>query len=240
MHPGPEIFLIASLAICFGAVLQASTGLGAGMITFPIIALLSLKLVPGPLVFSTLFLSIYMAYVGRADIRFTRMYTLAVGIIIGTLIGGYSLTLIPVQHLGVFFGLLLLLVVIISIAGVKLAINKRNMFSMGTAAGFMGITVAGGSPFMALMYQHEKGPTIRATLSLIYMFGCIFTITVLSATGKFGAEELLYGLYLTPGYIAGYVLSLKVRPYLDAGYSRIVILLISSLSAITLIMKSIS
>ncbi|NKB39369.1 MAG: TSUP family transporter [Gammaproteobacteria bacterium] len=234
---GPEAILLATLAITFGAILQAATGLGAGMVAFPLIALISLELVPGPLIFSSFFLSIYMAYIGRKDIRFANMNVLVVGIIGGTILGGYCLTLIPLDRLGLFFGILLLGVVAISITGRKMAYTKTNMLSMGASAGFMGITVASGSPFVALLYQHEKGPSIRATLAYIYLFGCILTLSVLNVAGRFGYEEMIYGLYLTPGYIVGYLFSGKLTPYLDQGYSRMIILLISSISALALIVK---
>ena len=156
MNLGPEALILATLAITFGAVLQAATGLGAGMIAFPLIALISLKLVPGPLVFSTFFLSLYMAYKGRHEIRYTSMSALMFGIIVGTILGGYSLTFVPVDKLGIFFGTLLLSVVAISIIGRKMPYTKTNMLTLGTAAGFMGITVASGSPFVALLYQHES------------------------------------------------------------------------------------
>lgn len=57
-------------------------------------------------------------------------------------------------------------------------------------------------------------------------------------TGRFGFSEFLYGLYLTPGYIAGYLLSGKIVAYLDTGYLRKIILFISFISALALILKS--
>ena len=239
MSLGPEIMILATLAICLGAVLQAATGLGAGMVSFPLLALISLKLVPGPLIFASFFLSIYMAYKGRSNIRYSSMDLLALGIVIGTIIGGYSLSVVPVEQLGVFFGALLLTVVIISVFGRKMKYNKTNMLSLGAAAGFMGITVASGSPFVALLYQHEDGPTIRATLALIYMFGSILTLSILNWANLFGYEEVLYGLYLTPGFLLGYFVSGKLASYIDKGYSRMIILIISSCSAMALIVKHI-
>ena len=239
MDLGYQALLLATLAMTFGAMLQAATGLGAGMVAFPLIALISLKLVPGPLIFSTFFLSLYMAYIGRSNIRFTSMNALVLGILLGTLAGGYTLTLVPLDKLGIFFGILLLSVVMISIFGKKLPYTKKNMVSLGVASGFMGITVASGSPFVALMYQHEKGATIRATLSFIYLFGCILTLATLSMAGRFGFEEIVYGLYLTPGFLVGYLASGKLAAYLDQGHSRRIILIISSISAIALIVKNI-
>jgi uncharacterized membrane protein YfcA len=128
-------------------------------------------------------------------------------------------------------------VVFISIVGRKLPYTKTNMLSLGAAAGFMGITVSSGSPFVALLYQHEKGPTIRATLAFVYLIGCIMTLTVLHVVNRFGVEEMIYGLYLTPGFLIGYMASGKLAAYLDQGHSRRIILIISSFSALALIVK---
>ena len=141
------------------------------------------------------------------------------------------------DKLGIFFGLLLLSVVAISLLGRKMPYTRTNMLSLGAAAGFMGITVASGSPFVALLYQHEKGPTIRATLSLIYLFACIFSLAILGAADRFGFEEIVYGLYLTPGFLIGYIVSGKLSTFLDQGHSRMIILIISSISALALIVK---
>lgn len=239
MTLGPEAIILAALAITVGATLQAATGLGAGMVAFPLIALISLKLVPGPLIFSTFFLSLYMAYRGRRDIRYSSMNILMLGVIVGTVVGGFSLTIVPIDKLGIFFGVLLLGVVAISIAGRKISYSNTNMLTMGAAAGFMGITVASGSPFVALIYQYEKGATIRATLAFIYLLGCILTLTILSLANRFGLQEMIYGLYLTPGFLIGYFTSGKLAAYIDQGYSRLIILVISTISAFALIVKNI-
>ncbi|MFT7460603.1 MAG: putative membrane protein YfcA, partial [Planctomycetota bacterium] len=124
--------------------------------------------------------------------------------------------------------------------GRKMNYNKTNMLSLGGAAGFMGITVASGSPFVALLYQHENGPTIRATLSFIYMFGSILTLSILHLANQFAYEEMITGLYLAPGFLIGYFASGRLATYLDKGYSRIIILMISTCSAIALIVKHVA
>ena len=53
------MILLATLAISLGAALQASTGLGAGMVSFPLLALISLDLVPGPLIFASFSFHLY-------------------------------------------------------------------------------------------------------------------------------------------------------------------------------------
>ena len=60
-------FIASALAITLG-VLQASTGLGAGLIVVPLLALISFELVPGPVIFASVILSSLMTYAGRHHI----------------------------------------------------------------------------------------------------------------------------------------------------------------------------
>lgn len=237
MDPGIGPLLLSILVLTVAAAMQAATGLGAGMIAFPLIALISIELVPGPLIFASILLSVYMAWRGWQDIRFASIKLLFYGIMAGTVIGGLSMKLIPVDSLGIFFGLLLLTVVMISIFGHRMTYTTTNVLSLGTAAGFMGITVASGSPFVALLYQNEKAATIRATLAYIYLLAGILTLFVLNAIGRFGQTEFLHGLYLAPGMLLGFLVSGKLAATVDRGYSRTIILVVSSLSALALIIK---
>ena len=69
------------------------------------------------------------------------------------------------------------------------------------------------------------------------MFACVFSLMTLTFANRFGYQEIIYGLYLTPGFILGYLLSGKLAAYIDRGHSRTVILIISSVSAVALIVK---
>jgi uncharacterized membrane protein YfcA len=60
--------IAANVAVMLGAILQASTGLGAGLIIVPLLALVSLAFVPGPLVLASMALSGLMAFQGRREI----------------------------------------------------------------------------------------------------------------------------------------------------------------------------
>jgi hypothetical protein len=57
----PVDFVLANAAVLLGANLQASTGLGAGLIIVPLLALVSLDFVPGRLVLASVALSGIMA-----------------------------------------------------------------------------------------------------------------------------------------------------------------------------------
>ena len=67
----------------------------------------------------------------------------------------------------------------------------------------------------------------------------IVMLALLHLAGRFGMNELRLGLVLIPGVVAGYMLAGLLARFLDRGYSRMAVLVISTLSALVLIIKSI-
>lgn len=228
----------AILTVTLGAILQASTGLGAGLIIAPILALISLSLLPGPVIFASIALSATMAWQGRSYIAFKQTPILLIGLFLGTLAGAWSISLLPTAHAGILFGVLILLAVSISFYGVQISFSRKSLILSGILSGFMGTTAAIGAPILALLYQYESGNVLRATLGFLYFISAIMMLALLHLAGHFGEQELMVGLSLMPGFILGYLLSSRIAKFLDKGYSRIAVLLISTLSAFSLLAKT--
>ncbi len=231
-------FAAAAGAITLGAVLQAATGLGAGLVIVPLLGLISLTLIPGPLIFASLALSFLMAWRGRNDIQFFNMKILMAGLVLGMLAGALSLAWIPLGDAGVLFGVLVLLAVAVTAAGRSVRLTPPTLIAAGTLSGFMGTTAAIGAPVLALLYQHEEGKTLRATLGFLYFVSSILMLACLGVAGHFGAREAVLGLYLVPGFVLGYFLAAPLAKLLDRGRTRTAVLLLATLSAIVLIVKS--
>ena len=162
----------------------------------------------------------------------------SIGLIIGMLIGAISLSRLAPRHLGAMFGLLILLAVLLTALGIRLPFTTPNSLIAGAVSGFMGMTAAVGAPILALLYQYEKGNTLRATLAFLYLFSSVSMLLLLHLMGRFQWHELSLGLGLLPGILIGYALVSRVAPHVDRGYSSYAVLIISTASAITLIVKS--
>lgn len=238
MDMAPAALAASAGVITLGAVLQASTGLGAGLVIVPLLGLISLELVPGPVIFASLALSSLMAWRGRKDINFLNLKTLVAGLLAGTALGALAISAVPLDRLGVLFGILVLLAVAITTAGTGIRFTRPNLLAAGALSGFMGTISAIGAPVLALLYQREDGRTLRATLGFLYFLSSLMMLALLHVAGHFGGKELRLGLYLVPGFLAGYVLAAPIARTLDQGYSRIAVLLISTVSAVVLIAKS--
>lgn len=233
-------FIAAGCVIALGSTLQASTGLGAGLLVVPLLALINLEFVPGPVMFASLGLSGLMTVMGWNAINRVHLPTVTLGLIVGMLLGAASFSRLERSHLGAVFGLLILVAVLLTAWGVKLQFTTLNSLIAGTVSGFMGMTAAVGAPILALLYQYEKGHTLRATLAFLYLFSSVGMLLLLHVLGRFQWHEFRLGLGLLPGILMGYAVASRVAPHLDRGYSRYAVLVISTVSALALIVKSLS
>jgi positive regulator of sigma E activity len=92
---------------------------------------------------------------------------------------------------------------------------------------------------LAILYQRESGPTVRATLALLYTGASLMILVTLSLFGEFDRVDLANGVLLMPGFLFGYWLANRWRRRLAGLGSRGPVLVVSALAALTLIGKSV-
>jgi uncharacterized membrane protein YfcA len=230
--------IIISLIVCFGSVLQASTGFGVGLIIVPLLALVDLSYVPGPVIFGSLALSSLMTLAGRHHIDSDNLPWISIGLIIGSVIGAQALSYIPHNLSGVLFGSLIIIAIALSYLKFSMRLNIPIYIAAGVASGFMGTTSAIGAPVLALLYQYHEGKRLRATLGFLYFLSSIMMIILLHFHGHFGLTEIKHGLLLMPGFVLGFFIAQPIARYLDKGYTRPAVLVIAFASAFYLMVKS--
>lgn len=230
-----SVFILSTFFVMLGSLLQAVTGLGSGLIIVPLLATISIELIPAPMIMASLSLSSLMAWRGKNDIDYSNMSILLPGLIIGTIFAALFIASLPINKLGALFGIMILISVFISMKTSQIYLVKKELFGAGTLSGFMGATAGIGAPVLALIYQHHTGKSLQPTLAFLYFFSSIIMLIALHFAGRFSTTEFISGLYLIPGFVLGYLFSPRLTNYLDKGYARTAVLLISSISAIFLI-----
>lgn len=123
----------------------------------------------------------------------------------------------------------------IDLLGATAAITLGAVVQAATGLGGSLVVV----PLLALTYQDEHGPALRATLAFLYVVSSVLMLAVLHLAGRFGAEHAALGLLLVPGFILGWLLAAPLASRLDRGHTRIAVLAISAVSALVLIGRSI-
>lgn len=232
-------FATATLIVGAGALLQAASGLGAGLIIVPLLsAVLSTDLVPGPTIFGSLALSASMTLAGWRHIDFSMTRPILAGVAIGTIAAAYFIANVPAGSLGLVFGAGILIAVVLSLRAPRFSPSPRGTFAAGTLAGLLGTSVGIGAPVLALLYQHYPGPALRATLAYLYFVSSLVALAFLHLAGRFGVAELVSGVYLIPGFVIGFFLAPRLAAFVDKGYARPLVLIVSTTSAAFLIWRS--
>lgn len=230
--------MLAVLAVALGATVQGVSGVGGGFIIVPLLAMINVSFLPGPLVFGSLSISGVMAWRERSHIDFHNTGFVLAAIIPGSFFGAWFLVGVAPEQLGLIFGGVILFAVLISLLGVHVPLNRINGVLSGLMAGAMGASTGIGAPVIAILYQQAAGPKVRSTLAFMYTIATGFILIALAAFDRFGLDEAGYGLLLVPGFMLGYLLSRPLALHFDHGATRYIVLGVSAAAAGSLIVGS--
>jgi hypothetical protein len=231
---GLEI-LLATVVVAAGAALQAVLGFGLGLVGAPVLHLIDPELVPGPLLFVMVPLTVLVARRERGSLDLRGIRWALVGRVPGTIAGTVAVASFSERSLGVLLGLVVLGAVVLSVAGWHVQPTSGTLLAAGVASGFMGTATSIGGPPMAMVYQRRTGAELRSTLAAYFVVAAGFSLFVLAVAGEFDGEGLSLGLRLLPGVVLGYLLSGPLGTVLDKGRTRPAVLGASAVSAVVLI-----
>jgi len=200
----PSELMLALGIVVVASALQSAVGFGLALVAAPFLLMIDERLIPGPLVLASLALTGLTAYRDRAHIDLQGMGVALLGRILGTILAAVFLALASSFFFDLAFGSMVITAAILSGAGLHFAATKTSAFFAGGASGLMGTISSIGGPPMALIYQDSKSQTMRGTLAGYFAAGTAFTLFALWWVGRFGPEEALLGLMLTPGTAFGF------------------------------------
>ncbi|MDX1755309.1 MAG: sulfite exporter TauE/SafE family protein [Marinobacter sp.] len=199
--------LLANGVLLAGACLQGVAGYGIGTLCAPLLFLINPLFIPAPLILNATVLTVMMLVRNRASLSFREVRFAIGGDIVGTALAGLTLTLLSTQGFELAFGILILLAVSLSVIGLRPGLNARSSLVAGAASGYMGTITAVGGPPIALIYQDQKGPLVRANMSAFFTFASCASILALTLSGYIRQRELELSLVTFPGVFAGFALS---------------------------------
>ena len=232
-------FFIISLAIGLGAALQGSVRYGMALLASPILVLVDSRFIPGPFLLEAQVLSILVVLRERQAIDLGGVKWAIVGRIPGSIIAGVLLLAITETAISLTFGILVLLAVALSLAGLRFPPKKSNLILAGMLSAVMGTIATLGGPPMAIVYQDASSPRLPSTLSGYFLIGALLSLTTLFIVGRFGSYELILSLTLIPGILIGYLASSHILPLLNEKHTRHAVLAIAAISGILVIVRQI-
>ena len=233
-------FLLASLAIAVGTCLQCSLGFGLGLLCAPLLALLDPEMVPGPLLLVAVLLTAVLTVVGRHSLELSELGWALAGRIPGTALGALILLVLPTRGLQAFFGITLLVAVLLSVIGMRPVVTRPALLGAGAVSGVMGTAVSSGAAPLAWLLQDRHGAKLRASLSTFFFVGTMLSLLGLLLTGQLGTAELRTAALLLPGVAIGAVASRWAARVLDPKLTRYAVLAVSAAASVGLLARAIA
>jgi len=228
---------MAFLVIAVGSAVQGAVGFGAALIAAPILVLIEPRLVPGPVLMSMIVLVALMLAREHRHVDVPGLGWALTGRIPGTALALATMAVLPERGLVLGVGIVVLLGVAMSASGLHFRPTPRTLVGAGLMAGFMGTSTSIGGPPMALTYQASVGSELRGSLSGHFLIGASISLGALVLGGHIGWPELVGSALLVPGTVAGFLVSLRLAPVIDRGYTRHAILSLSAFAGAVVIVK---
>ncbi|MEX0612607.1 MAG: sulfite exporter TauE/SafE family protein [Pirellulales bacterium] len=236
----PTEITIAIVLTIVGAAIQGNVGIGFAVIAAPILLLVNPAFVPAPIVLAAMLLVVLMALREWRDVIVEDIGLAVFGRTVGMLPAAYAISAFPKSVYELLFATLVMLGAVLSALGWHIPTTPRNVVLASIVSGFMSTVSSVGGPPMALLYQNEAGPRIRATISAIFTIGGMVTLAGLWWAGRFGQVELLLGLLLMPGVVMGFAISGYTTALVDRAHIKPAVLAISMLSALVVMLRALA
>lgn len=226
---------MAVAIVTAGAFVQGGVGFGLGVTAAPTLTLLDPSLMPGALLVAACVLPL-LSFVREA--RHTDWHGLSwafAGRLGGTVAGAAVVAALPVRTLGAVVGGVVLAAVAVTATRIRVIRNPGTLLSAGFFAGATATAAAIGGPPIALVYQRDTGPRIRATLGAFFCAGSVISLTALAGAGHLPGRAIAAGGGLIPFVVTGFALSGPFRRYLDDGRMRAAVLTLATIAAAVLL-----
>ncbi len=236
MHVGLTGLVVVGLAMFAGALVQGSVGFGAAIVAFPVVVLVEPALLPQSILLGSFPLTVVVFLRGRDNVVWPEVTTLALARLPGVAVGVAIVGILRPTALAVLGAGFILAAVASTAVFPPLRRRRGTLATAGLASGFFGASVGIGGPPIGLLYQHDTGSTIRATVGTVGLIGVMTTVVGLTLGGAMSTTDGWTGLALMPFGLAGALSARFLLRWADQRV-RLIVQAISILGAILAIAK---
>ena len=226
------------LVVYVGAVMQAATGVGVGILSSPVLLLVDPDFIPAAVVVSVIPLSFSVAIADRSHIDRYGVTAALIGRVPGLVLGAIVVASISDTVLAVLVSTTVLLGVLVSVTTKRFTPTTTALVLAGFGSGFTGTAVGVGGPPIAMTYQHSDAVTMRATISFFFSVGSILTAIALVFAGELGLRQLQLVALLLPSILLGLTTARRYKSKLVGSAVRPIVLGLSAFSAVALLVRT--
>jgi uncharacterized protein len=221
--------------VCAAAWLQASVGMGFGLLVTPILGLLDPTLVPVTPLATALVVSALMFLGDRPSSDLRSIGWALVGRVPGTAVGVVAVTSLSSGALSVAAGVAVLVGVALGSRRFHVRRARRAELLAGGASGVLGTISSTGAPPIALLYRNDGAGGMRANVGGFLLVGTVVSLGGLAWAGAVKARQMEVALVLTPFAAGGVLLGRVLHLRLEGDHLRRAVSVAASLSALALV-----
>lgn len=237
MHVGVGDFVFAAVVVLTGSVVQGTIGFGLNLLAAPFIALVLPEAVPVTLVLVAWPIGAIAALREHHALDRPVLPWLLVGAIPGTLVGLYVVTQASTDDLAIIIGMVTVLGVALSVVTPPIHVNAPVAGVAGFVSNVTGTAAGVGGPPVALLYQHHRGPIVRATLGVFFATSATLSVLGYALTGEITESRLLLALGLLPLMLVGFWLSQHFHGLVDRRWLRPAVLTMCAIAGIAAVLR---
>ncbi len=227
---------LAALVITFAAaVVQGTIGFGYAVLAVPLLSLLDTRLAPVPQILTALPMTVWAACREWSRVDWKGALWIVVGRIPGVAVGALLLSIATPRLLDLLIGSFVLLAVLLLRSEVRVRRSPMVDFSAGLVGTITGYVSGIGGPPIALLFRDADGPTIRATLGVIFSFGVLLAIGGRAVMQQITLLDASFALVLLGPMLAGMLLSRRLHALVKGPILRRAVLTTSAFAALGLI-----
>jgi len=227
-------------AVFTGALVQGSIGFGLNLIAVPVIAVYQPAALPAASIILALPMTLGSALREHSHIDLAAVLWTTLGRLPGVVLGAWIVSRLAPEALSLLIGGVVVFAVLMSAASVSISIDRRSQAVAGFLGGLMGTASSIGGPPMALLYQNQPGPKVRATLGAAFLVGTMLSLSALGAVGEVSTLHWRFGGSMVPAVLLGLSTSRFVHGWLDAGWLRPCVLGFSALAGLGVVVRGLS
>lgn len=232
-----ELCLCGAAAIA-GAAIQGAIGFGYALVVVPTLLLLAPSAVPvTPLVVATPMVA-FQSVAERRGLDVHGFARMTAGRLPGTAIGAWVLSQVSSAFVAGAAGALLLAAVAASALRGARQSSHRIEVAAGFFSGVAGTVGAVGGPYLGLAYADRPGRVLRATISLAFLVGLVFSLTAIGIAGEIEADPVRLGLLLIPTTFAGLWVGRRVAERLAGGWLRPAVLAFAAAAGLFALLRA--
>ncbi|HEX6569639.1 MAG TPA: TSUP family transporter [Acidimicrobiales bacterium] len=240
IHLGPGAYAAVLVSVALGAAIQGSVGFGANLVAVPVLAVVEPEALPATLTLLVLPLAVGMVRRERQGVDWPAVGWLMAGRVPGTVAGSLVVVWVAGDTLAVLAGAGVLVAVAMSLLTTTVRVSPGTCVAAGAASGAMGTATSIGGPPLALLYQHQEGPVLRATLAATFSLGTVLSLAGQVAAGAVAGWHVALAVALFPGTLAGLAASSRLAHRLDGAWLRPAVLAFAAAAATVAVVRGLA